>query len=203
MVTIHLTSTKRPSLSLSNGRRRTLGSIRKVDRSLWRIRKEEYSVLYCVHRRVRKRERDHARRFSRAPVTAAPLDRVAATTATSEIPAARCCRIDRLISVARVAETFGRAVVLAGVFYLFRAERSARLALVRGRARRTGEVSDRGRGKEKERPARARRRGRGPRGTRSGVSPSCPRGVRARGKHATFPGLRVAERPASANATAM
>jgi len=46
--------------------------------------------------------------------TPAPLDRVravTATTATSEIPAARCCRIDRLISVARVAETFGRMIV--------------------------------------------------------------------------------------------
>lgn len=35
----------------------------------------------------------------------APLDQVVATTAT--YPGARCCRIDWLISVARVAVTFG------------------------------------------------------------------------------------------------
>lgn len=75
---------------------------------LWR----GYSVSYYFYCREAHTQRFPRVRAARARATAAPLDRVAATAATSEIPAARCCRIDRLISVARVAETFSRRIVL-------------------------------------------------------------------------------------------
>lgn len=126
------------------------------------------------------------------PTTPAPLDRVTATIATSEIPAARCCRIDRLISVARVAETFGRLVVSRLFHRPLGTESGAR-----GERDRERETE-----REKERfvhPAQGGK-GRDPRGGAEWCAVSLP-SVRTRKPH--VPGFRAAERPASADATAM